>query len=204
MSDQETSSPLIGASSQQTMVDVGTAVVGPAPSSTRAYKVAGFTLLACLLLAGQGITAYFLLRQGNDIKSLEMQTNNMQGQMSNSRSASVPMKMHIPMNNMAKLVDLEEEDTSTESPPEGPLFGTQCQLEALGLKQGKLPGFRPACDEEGNYAVQQCWGEGCWCVDRQGLEVPGSLRTGPALCSSSSGGMNLLLEQPDPALKIQT
>ncbi|XP_046899062.1 CD74 molecule, major histocompatibility complex, class II invariant chain b isoform X2 [Hypomesus transpacificus] len=188
MTESEPTRPLIGASSQQTMVDVGTpTVVGPSPSSTRAYKVVGFTLLACLLIAGQAVTAYFLLRQGNDISGLEKQTDSLKGQMTNSRSASVPMKMHVPMNPMPKLVDLEDEDSSTELPGPSPVDGTQCQLEALGLVPVMPASFRPACDEEGNYVPQQCWKDMCWCVDASGKQVEGSIKHGKAFCAVSSG-----------------
>lgn len=53
----------------------------PSGSSSRAYKVAGITLLACVLIAGQAMTAYFLLSQGSDIKSLENQNKNLESQM---------------------------------------------------------------------------------------------------------------------------
>lgn len=54
--------------------------------STRAYKVAGLTLLACVLIVGQAMTAYFLLSQKNDIKSLEDQNKKMQTQMTKGSS----------------------------------------------------------------------------------------------------------------------
>lgn len=53
---------------------------------SRAFKVAGLTLLACILIVGQVMTAYFLLSQKNDIKSLEEQNNNMQAEMTKGRS----------------------------------------------------------------------------------------------------------------------
>lgn len=54
--------------------------------STQAYKVAGLTLLACVLIAGQVMTAYFVLSQKNDIKSLEDQNNKLQTQVSRGNS----------------------------------------------------------------------------------------------------------------------
>ncbi len=55
-------------------------------SSTRAYKVAGFTLLACALIAGQAITAYFLLSQRGEIRSLEEQNKNQEVMMTRGGS----------------------------------------------------------------------------------------------------------------------
>lgn len=55
-------------------------------SSSRAYKIAGITLLACVLIAGQVMTAYFLLSQRSDIQSLEEQNNNMNAELTKGRS----------------------------------------------------------------------------------------------------------------------
>ncbi len=54
--------------------------------STRAYKVAGIAVLACALIAGQAMVAYFLLSQRSDIKSLEEQSNNMKVELAKGRS----------------------------------------------------------------------------------------------------------------------
>lgn len=54
--------------------------------SSRSYKVAGFTLLACVLIAGQAIIAYFLLSQRSDIKSLEEQNHNLHAELTEGRS----------------------------------------------------------------------------------------------------------------------
>lgn len=59
--------------------------------STRAYKVAGLTLLACVLIVGQTMTAYFLLSQKNDIKSLEDQNNKLESQVSRVNSGENAM-----------------------------------------------------------------------------------------------------------------
>lgn len=59
--------------------------------STRAYKVAGLTLLACVLIVGQAMTAYFLLSQKNDIKSLEDQNNKLESQVSQVNSGENAM-----------------------------------------------------------------------------------------------------------------
>lgn len=54
--------------------------------SYRAYKVAGITLLACVLIVGQVMTAYFLLTQKNEIKSLEEQSNKIKSDLTRGRS----------------------------------------------------------------------------------------------------------------------
>lgn len=56
------------------------------PRSSRAYKVAGLTLLACVLIAGQAMIAYFLLSQRSDIRSLEEQNNKLSMQMTSGQS----------------------------------------------------------------------------------------------------------------------
>nr|XP_046257939.1 CD74 molecule, major histocompatibility complex, class II invariant chain b [Scatophagus argus] len=193
MSDPETpTQPLIG----------GQAVIGvPSPQSgrsSRAYKVAGFTLLACVLIAGQAMIAYFLLSQRSDIKSLEEQSNNLKAELSRGRSVSVPMQMHLPMNALPEVMDdtVDEEASSTQAARQA----TECQLEAAGVKAVQVPGFRPSCDERGFYKAQQCHMDHCWCVNPvNGIQVPGSLRSGPASCSTTvrAGGMSKVLALPD-------
>ncbi|XP_078144705.1 CD74 molecule, major histocompatibility complex, class II invariant chain b [Centroberyx gerrardi] len=204
MSDPQTQTePLLRAPSQQTAINVGAQAVGG--SSTRAYKVAGFTLLACLLIAGQAVTAYFVLSQRNDIRSLKDQNNNMKDELKSGSSAAMPMKMHMPMNIMPKLMDDSiDEEASTEAPGKTADQATQCQLEAAGLKPVKVPTFRPVCDEQGRYRPQQCWKRTCWCVNTaSGKEIPGSLRLGPAQCGAaafntvSTGGLSRVMALPD-------
>lgn len=57
--------------------------------STRAYKVAGFTLLGCVLIMGQGMIVYFLYSQKSDIKSLQEQSHKLNTEMTNQRSGEV-------------------------------------------------------------------------------------------------------------------
>ena len=44
--------------------------------------------------------------------------------------------------------------------------------ESLGSNDVDLP----TCDEEGNYAPKQCKSDGkeCWCVEKNGREIPDS------------------------------
>lgn len=54
--------------------------------SSRSYKVVGITLLACVLIAGQAMIAYFLLSQRSDIKSLEEESDNLKSELTKGRS----------------------------------------------------------------------------------------------------------------------
>ncbi|KAM4729945.1 uncharacterized protein FYW61_010364 [Anableps anableps] len=187
MSDPETpSQPLLG----QTAVNVGLPAQGP--RSTRAYKVAGITLLACVLIVGQAAIAYFLIGQRSDIRNLEEQNKNINTQMAGGRSASIPMRMHIPMSPALEMMDttMEEEASSGTEKSTTPL--TQCQLEAAGLKQGPMPGFIPRCDKLGLYFPQQCFQGTCWCVN----PADGQLIVGDTSCRTSafSGGLMTLAQ----------
>lgn len=51
--------------------------------------MAGLTLLACVLIAGQAMIAYFLLSQRSDLKSLEEQSNNLKAELTKGRSGGV-------------------------------------------------------------------------------------------------------------------
>ncbi|RVE73519.1 hypothetical protein OJAV_G00032100 [Oryzias javanicus] len=149
MSDTEnTTQPLIGASSH-TAVDVA---MEERPRPSRAYKIAGFTLLGCVLIVGQAAIAYFLLSQNSDIKSLEEQNNQIKSQLSSGRSAAIPARMHMPMNAFSDVLsDTTETDVPAGVPekPEVPL--TSCQKEAAGLKpvqrraDPRIPGIKKLC-----------------------------------------------------------
>ncbi|XP_070696934.1 CD74 molecule, major histocompatibility complex, class II invariant chain b [Pempheris klunzingeri] len=200
MSEPETQT-LISATSQQTAINVP--AQGGRPS--RAYKVAGLTLLACVLIAGQAMIAYFLLTQRSDIRSLEEQSTNLKTELSRGNSASVPMRMHIPMKALPNLMDDSvDEDSSTGAPEKSDRQqATQCQLEAAGLVSVQVPGFHPACDERGLYQAQQCFMGSCWCVSPvNGQQIPGSLSNGPAICRAMArtGGQMKALSLPDSAV----
>ncbi|KAG9331687.1 hypothetical protein JZ751_018430, partial [Albula glossodonta] len=83
----------------------------------KAFKVAGFTVLACLLIAGQALTAYFLLNQKSQISSLEENTNSLQKELNRRPSApSAAKTMHVPMYNMPMLIDETSEDKGNYLP----------------------------------------------------------------------------------------
>jgi len=163
------------------------------------------TLLACVLIMGQAMIAYFLLSQRSDIKSLEKQTNDMKTELTKGRSVSVPMQMHVPINVMTELTDDSvDKDSSTGAPGKMvPLQGTKCQLEAAGVKPVAVPGFHPACDRNGLYQAKQCYMSECWCVNPDsGEQIPGSLSSGMATkCDRPmrSGGLSNMLTMHDDA-----
>ncbi|XP_013764845.1 H-2 class II histocompatibility antigen gamma chain-like, partial [Pundamilia nyererei] len=166
--------------------------------STRAYKVAGLTLLACVLIVGQAMTAYFLLSQKNDIKSLEDQNNKLESQVSRVNSAPAPMKMHLPSNSLV-MSDFVDTDSSTGTPDDSSPPPTKCQLEASGVKPVQVPGFKPACEKDGLYKAQQCFESICWCVNTAtGEQIDGSMRQGRANCNQSvrAGTMIRMLSLP--------
>uniref|UniRef100_A0A1A8GMP1 CD74 molecule, major histocompatibility complex, class II invariant chain b n=1 Tax=Nothobranchius korthausae TaxID=1143690 RepID=A0A1A8GMP1_9TELE len=199
MSDPESpNQPLVGASNQQTAVSVGE----PAQGSSRAYKVAGLTLLACVLIVGQSAIAYFLFSQSGDIKSLQDQNNKMNTELTKPRSGSMPVQMHVPMSSMHLVFDdsMEgEESTSGKTP--APL--TNCQLEAAGMKAVQVPGFFPRCDTNGLYNSQQCFQALCWCVTPEtGLQIPGSAREGPVMCNTSAPAGKMVDSTTDDLVEI--
>ncbi|XP_051277716.1 uncharacterized protein LOC127375656 [Dicentrarchus labrax] len=191
MSDPETpSQPLLRAQPGE----------GGRPS--KAYKVAGITLLACVLIAGQAMIAYFLLSQRSDIRSLEEQSNNLKAELTKGRSVSVPIRMDMPMNALPKLMDdFVDEEASTGAPEKSaPQSATDCQLEAAGVKAVRVPGFQPSCDQRGLYKAQQCFMSHCWCVNPvNGQQIPGSLSKGPARCRAAvlAGSMSKVLTLSD-------
>ncbi|XP_029031722.1 insulin-like growth factor-binding protein 2 isoform X2 [Betta splendens] len=192
--------PLIGARSD-TSINVG-APQASGGRSTRAYKVAGLTLLGCVLIMGQAMIVYFLYSQKSDINSLQEQSHKLNTEMTNQRSVSVPKRMQIPMDVMPKLSDVSmDEEASTGSPEKSdPEPSTTCQLEASGLAPVPVPGFRPKCDERGRYRAEQCFMGSCWCVNPDnGQEIPGTLVNGRAQCMASlfTGGMSLALSDAE-------
>ncbi|KAF3841895.1 hypothetical protein F7725_023846 [Dissostichus mawsoni] len=171
--------PLMPAPTQQAEIN------GQGVRPSRAYKVAGLTLLACVLIVGQATIAYFLISQQGDIKTLKEQ-NDLNSKLSNGRSVAGSVRMHVPMNAFPKLMDLTTWEDSTEvHEKKVPREATQCHLEAAGVKPVEVPGFHPDCDERGLYRAQQCFLESCWCVDTAtGQEISGSLTKGLASCGA--------------------
>lgn len=182
MSTDGNEAPLIRAPSEQTSINMGT----PRRSNNQVLKVAGVTLLAGILIAGQAFTAYMAFNQKQQLNNLERRSDRLQ-EISRKSAMRAPLQMHLPMSSLAlTFADEPKEKDSSSTNPKPEL--TQCQKEASGEVKILLPSFRPRCDENGDYAAQQCWDKSdlCWCVDKNGVEMPDSLTNGTAKCQDSA------------------
>ncbi|KAA0854726.1 hypothetical protein EYC92_26165 [Enterobacter hormaechei] len=184
MSTDGNDGPLIRAPSEQSSINMGP----QGRSNNQALKVAGVTLLAGILIAGQAFTAYMAYSQKDQLNTIERRNDRLH-ELSRkfAMRSSAPMKMHLPMSSLALTLEeepKEKKDSPSSSPKPEPSVLTQCQKEAAGEAKSLLPSFRPRCDENGNYLAQQCWDKTdyCWCVDKNGVEIPDSLKEGPAQC----------------------
>lgn len=179
MSTDGNEAPLIRAPSEQTSINMGT----QRRSNNQALKVAGVTLLAGILIAGQAFTAYMAYGQKQQLNTLERRSDRLQ-EISRKSVMRAPLQMHLPMSSLALTYEDEpkEKKDSASTTPKPEL--TQCQKEASGEVKSLLPSFRPKCDENGDYLAQQCWDKTdfCWCVDKNGVEMPGSLTNGTTKC----------------------
>lgn len=207
-------------------------------SNGKALKVAGLTVLACLLLAGQALTAYLVWGQKEHISALTTGQEKLKTELTRKMSASPPKAMHLPMNSMPLLKDFSDESSDQTSSKKSsvpltklqPIFTNQregsgqqdaskmmakrmqlpmrslpllvdvdeeaksspesavevqskCQLESQ--RQVRPGYFKPQCDEQGNYLPMQCWHSTgyCWCVDKDGAEIPDTRMRGRPQCS---------------------
>ncbi|XP_060792378.1 CD74 molecule, major histocompatibility complex, class II invariant chain b [Neoarius graeffei] len=158
-------------------------VLGPSRggSNKKALKVAGLTVLAALLIAGQAFTAYSVYKHSEKLSLLERRSDRLQELTLRAKASRTPMKMAVPMSSFPLLLSERKMDST---PPKAPL--TKCQQEAAGLIPVSLPSFKPKCDEHGAYEPEQCWQEAhCWCVDKNGIPVPDSAVAGRAQCKTA-------------------
>ncbi|KAM4622073.1 H-2 class II histocompatibility antigen gamma chain-like [Polymixia lowei] len=113
-------------------------------SNSRAFKVAGLTTLACLLLASQVFTAYMVFNQKGQIHALQKNSETMRKDL--TRSAQVaPVRMHMPMNSLPLLMDLTDDGLETSKTPMTKLEDTaivsvEKQVKDL-LANSQLPQF---------------------------------------------------------------
>ncbi|KTF76098.1 hypothetical protein cypCar_00044664 [Cyprinus carpio] len=210
--------------SQETVVNRG----GTGGSNGKALKVTGLTVLACLLLAGQALTAYLVWGQKEHISALTTGQEKLKTELTRKMSGAPPKAMHLPMKSMPLLKDFSDDssdqtskkssvpltklqpiftnqkegsgqldasrlmpkqmqlpmrslpllmdtDDDVKSTPESAVeVQSKCQLESQ--KQMKPGFYKPQCDEQGNYLPMQCWHSTgyCWCVDKNGNEIPGT------------------------------
>ncbi|XP_055034600.1 CD74 molecule, major histocompatibility complex, class II invariant chain a isoform X1 [Misgurnus anguillicaudatus] len=101
-------------------------------SNGKALKVAGFTVLACLLLAGQALTAYFVWGQKQHIDSLTQGQELLKNELTRKSSAGAPKVMRLPMNSMPLLKDFSDETSDQKQTV--PL--TKLQPSFLSQKEG--------------------------------------------------------------------
>jgi len=76
-------------------------------------------------------------------------------------------------------------------------FGQTPCLDAVANATGLIGEFIPQCEDDGSYSPMQCWGSTgyCWCVDDNGVEIPGtSLGPGEGFpnCNEQSDTLNVL------------
>ncbi|KAG7484554.1 hypothetical protein MATL_G00050580 [Megalops atlanticus] len=181
MAEQQ-NEPLLAPPAEGTVVNMGTP---RDDSSKKAFRVAGFTVLACLLIAGQALTAYFVLSQKTQITNLEQQSDSLKKELNRrpSGGSSASKAMHMPSYNLPMMID----DASEQLKPQGdPSLLTKCQQEA-SAPQTDSTGFRPMCDRQGGYMPMQCWRSTglCWCVSKDGVKIADTVTSGIPSC----GGM---------------
>ncbi|KAJ8266019.1 hypothetical protein GJAV_G00125000 [Gymnothorax javanicus] len=170
---EQQNEPLI---SSQTSVNMGP---DGGDSNRKALKVAGITVLACALIAGQALTAYFLLSQKSQISSLEEDANSLKQKLTQRQSGSAAsINMPVPMSSMSLMTDESTKDAKLKP-----------ELSALKpcIKQAVEAGpneFRPECDNLGNFLPRQCSKnpEVCWCVNANGRMIPGTMKPGKVRC----------------------
>ncbi|KAJ8276318.1 hypothetical protein COCON_G00080700 [Conger conger] len=170
--------PLI---SSQTSINMGTR---ESDSTKRALKVAGLTMLACALIAGQALTAYFLLSQKSQISSLQDSEASMKQALNRPQSGASSGRMASmvkPMNSLAMITD---EDPK----PESPSVQKSCVEQAVEAGNSDS---RPQCDEQGNFLPMQCQQKPkfCWCVKANGEMIVGTARAGPVNCGGTPKAM---------------
>ncbi|XP_056626375.1 CD74 molecule, major histocompatibility complex, class II invariant chain a [Triplophysa dalaica] len=85
-------------------------------SNAKALKVTGLTVLACLLLAGQALTAYFVWGQKQHITTLTEGQEQLKNELTRKTSAGAPKVMRLPMNSMPLLKDFSDETTDQKQP----------------------------------------------------------------------------------------
>ncbi|KAG1931300.1 CD74 molecule, major histocompatibility complex, class II invariant chain a [Pimephales promelas] len=108
----------------------------------KALKVAGLTVLACLLLAGQALTAYMVWGQKEHISALTSGQEKLKTELTRKISAGAPKAMHLPMNSMALLKDFSEEtsDSTTDKKKSSPLLKLQPVFTNQREGSGQLDG----------------------------------------------------------------
>ncbi|XP_063045057.1 uncharacterized protein LOC134439133 isoform X2 [Engraulis encrasicolus] len=145
-----------------------TVTPAPASSSSKRWGLAGLAVLACLLLAGQGISIYSLLHQQQQITALKDATHTLKTLVTQQRNTGPARVMQVPMG-MSLLTDVAESDEKTPQGRRTPLTKLQKAMKSSGAAPtGESPinpscavaaavhvlgCYRPQCDAEGHYLV---------------------------------------------------
>ncbi|XP_042349653.1 CD74 molecule, major histocompatibility complex, class II invariant chain a [Plectropomus leopardus] len=111
-------------------------------SNSRAFKIAGLTTLACLLLASQVFTAYMVFNQKQQIHSLQRNSEKLGKQLTRSSHAAAPMRMQMPMSSLPLMMDFTA-DTDTKTPltkVKETVVSVETQLKDL-MQDSQLPQF---------------------------------------------------------------
>ncbi|TSL04402.1 H-2 class II histocompatibility antigen gamma chain [Bagarius yarrelli] len=153
-------------------------------SNKKPLLVAGLTLLATVLIAGQAFTAYSVYKHSEKLSLLERRSDHLQQMTIRANANRTPMRMAVPNSSLRLMAAVSNDKVESTSPPKAPL--TKCQQEAAGLLQVSLPSFKPKCDTVGAYEPEQCWQDMCWCVDKNGVAVADSVVKGRAQCTPAN------------------
>ncbi|TNN64780.1 H-2 class II histocompatibility antigen gamma chain [Liparis tanakae] len=117
------------------------APAGPTGGSNRyAFKVAGLTTIACLLLASQVFTAYMVFDQNQEIHSLQRNVERLDKQLTDSSQAQ--RKMRIPIKSVPLLMDLtlDEAAMTPLKKRQDTVVSVKTQLKDL-MQDSQLPQF---------------------------------------------------------------
>ncbi|XP_054453198.1 H-2 class II histocompatibility antigen gamma chain-like [Anoplopoma fimbria] len=140
MADNAENAPLSSGSLAGSEEALVLAVRPAGGSNSRAFKIAGLTTLACLLLASQVFTAYMVFDQKQQIHSLQKNSDRLGKQV--SRSYQAPARMQMPMKSLPLLMDftLDEDATTPMAKVKDTVVSVETQLKDL-LQDPQLPQF---------------------------------------------------------------
>ncbi|KAK3526707.1 hypothetical protein QTP70_032073 [Hemibagrus guttatus] len=84
-------------------------------NNVKALKVTGLTVLACLLLAGQAFTAYYVVGQKEHLQALEKGQDTLKKEMTRMLTVA-PKMMHTAMSKMPLMVAIDEDSPKQHIP----------------------------------------------------------------------------------------
>ncbi|XP_056328229.1 CD74 molecule, major histocompatibility complex, class II invariant chain a [Danio aesculapii] len=113
-------------------------------SNTKALKITGLTVLACLLLAGQALTAYMVWGQKEHINALTSGQEKLKAELTRKMSAGAPKAMSMPMNSMPLLKDYSDptSDQTSDKSKSVPLMRLRPIYSNQREGSGQVDGYR--------------------------------------------------------------